>query len=144
MQEHEFSEVIDLIRKEDARFSKGAYHFVRQGLDYTLKKLDEEEPDRGSRHVSGPQLLEGFREFALDRYGPMTYTVLTEWGITECRHLGEIVFQLVDYGVLGKTENDKLEDFCDGYDFDGAFLEPFRPRKKPTTKGRAASSRDQK
>lgn len=141
MQEHEFSEVVDLIRKEDSRFAKGAYVFVRQGLDHTIRKLDESEPDRKSRHVSGTELLEGMRDFALDRYGPMSYTLLTEWGVTECRHFGEIVFQLVDYGVLGRTPDDKLEDFCGGYDFDDAFLGPFRPDKR-TAKGRTAQSRD--
>lgn len=142
MQEHEFSEVVELIRKESPRFAKGAYIFVRQGLDHTIRKLDELEPERRTRHVRGPELLEGFREFALDRYGPMAHTLMTEWGITECIHFGEIVFQLVDYGVLGKTDDDSLEDFRDGYSFDEAFLEPFRPSKKPVRGGRAAGRRE--
>lgn len=141
MQEQEFSEVIDLIRKEDSRFDKGAYFFVHQGLDYTLRKGGDRRAGE-SRHVRGPELLEGFREFALDRYGPMAFTLFREWGIRECRHFGEIVFQLIDYGVLGRTEDDKLEDFCDGYDFDEAFLAPFRPGKKVPSKGRKAGSRE--
>lgn len=139
MQEHEFSEVIELIRKEDPRFGKGAYSFVRQALDFTIRRRDEKKPKPASRHVSGPELLEGMREFALEQYGPMARTLFKEWRIEECRHFGEIVFQLVDYGVLGKTEDDSLEDFCDGYDFDEAFLEPFLPKKKPT-KGRRNSA----
>lgn len=130
MQEHEFAEVIELIRKEDPRFGKGAYFFIRQALDYTIRRREEKKMKAESRHVGGPELLDGIREFALEQYGPMARTLFSEWNVGECRHFGEIVFQLVDYGVLGKTDDDKLEDFCDGYDFDEAFAEPFRPNKK--------------
>jgi uncharacterized repeat protein (TIGR04138 family) len=142
MQEHEFSEVIELIRKENPRFGKGAYVFVRQALDHTLRRREEKKVKAVSRHVSGQELLEGIREFALDQYGPLAGTLLAEWNVAECRHFGEIVFQLVDYGVLGKTDDDKLEDFCDGYDFDQAFAEPFRPTKKDAKGRQSAKSRE--
>ncbi len=143
MHDQQFSEVVDLIRKEDSRFAKGAYHFVRQALDHTIRHHDKSGRKRATRHVSGQELLEGIREYALEQYGPMARTLFAEWGITECRHFGEIVFQLVDYGVLGKTEDDRLEDFCDGYDFHEAFTVPFLPKNKPTGQTRrSASSHD--
>ena len=40
---------------------------------------------------------------------------------------GEIVFNMVDNGLLGKTEEDSKEDFLNVYDFDKAFRDPFRP-----------------
>src|SRR5690606_9311005 len=108
-----------------------------------IRRRKEKSPKAAQRHISGQELLEGMREYALDQYGPMTRTLFSEWGVNECRHFGEIVFQLVDYGVLGKTEDDKLEDFCDGYDFDQAFLKPFLPKKKPSRGGRKSTpSRD--
>jgi len=127
MHEHEFSEVVGLIRRENPRFGKGAYLFVRQALDFTISRLDSEAEGRPSRHVRGQELLEGIRDYALEQYGPMALTVLQEWGLRQCRDFGEIVFQLVDYGVLGKTEDDSIEDFEDGYEFEAAFLEPFLP-----------------
>lgn len=130
MQEQQFSEVVDLIRKEDPRFGKGAYRFVQQALDFTMRRRQKREPHSRSRHVSGQELLEGIREFALEQYGPMARLLFKEWGIEECHHFGEIVFQLVDYGVLGKTEDDKLEDFYGVYDFDEAFCDPFLPKSK--------------
>lgn len=143
MQEHEFSEVIELIRKEDPRFEKGAYFFIRQALDYTIRRRDDQEEKPKTRHVSGEELLDGIREYALEQYGPMARTLFEEWNVEECRHFGEIVFQLVDYGVLGKTDDDSLEDFCDGYDFDEAFAAPFRPAKKlPKRRSRSAKSRE--
>jgi uncharacterized repeat protein (TIGR04138 family) len=33
----------------------------------------------------------------------------------------------VEEGLLGKTENDSLEDFSEGYDFCEAFEKPFQP-----------------
>ena len=74
-----------------------------------------------------PELLEGIKEYALDQYGPMTMTLLHAWNIKRCRDFGDIVFHLVDAGVLGKTENDSPEDFAGGYNFTEAFESPFLP-----------------
>lgn len=131
----DFDEVVTLIRKEDSRFDPGAYHFVRQGLDHTIKQL-KDDPSRDSRHVSGQELLSGIRDFALEQYGPLAYTLLDHWGVRRCEDFGDIVFNLVEWGVLGKTENDQREDFAGGYDFREAFLQPFEPRgKRPGNSG---------
>jgi len=132
----DFSEVIDLLVKNDRRFDRGAYFFVRKALDYTVKELKPKLEERGNNHVSGLELLEGIREYALDQYGPMALTVLQAWNIQQCSDFGDIVFNLVEYGVLGKTEKDRREDFCGGYDFNDAFLTPFIPssRRLPSLK----------
>jgi len=78
-------------------------------------------------HVSGNELLEGIREYALDRFGPMSLTMMNHWNIRKCRDFGEIVFNLVEHGILGRTENDTLDDFEGGYDFKTAFEDPFLP-----------------
>ncbi len=125
----DFADVVELIQREDPRFEKGAYFFVRQALDHTLKniKKQQQEQTRTSSHVSGHELLEGIRDFALEQYGPMSLTLLNTWNVQTCSDFGDIVFNLVDYGVLGKTENDRPEDFRDGYDFFEAFAKPFLP-----------------
>ncbi len=138
MRGKDFSEVVDLVIKDDSRFGKGAYYFVRKALDFTVKELGEDET-RSSHHVSGQELLEGIRKYALDQYGPLTLTVFKDWNIKRCRDFGDIVFNLVDYGVLGKTETDQREDFEGGYDFKSAFLEPYVPRDR-----RIPSMRDRK
>ncbi len=129
MSSNNFAQVVEDIRKEDARFDKGAYFFVRQGLDHTIKQL-KDSPERASNHVTGPELLSGIREFALDQYGPMAFTLLDTWGVKRCEDIGDIVFNLVEAGVLGKTESDKREDFSGGYDFEEAFKKPFQPQKR--------------
>lgn len=126
----DFGEVIDLIRKEHPAFKPGAYFFVRQGLDYTLRKLKTGEHQRDSNHVSGGELLDGIREYAVEQYGPMAKTLFDAWNVRSCDDFGKIVFLLVDYGVLGKTENDSPEDFSGGYTFEDAFVMPFLPKFK--------------
>ncbi len=133
MQDLDFNEVVELIVKEDPRFDRKAYAFIRQGLDYTVKELKKKEnaKTRGSQHVTGAELLDGIRIFALDQYGPLTKTVLNNWGITKCADFGELVFNLIEYNVFSKTESDRREDFIDLYSFDDAFVKPFLPVQKP-------------
>jgi uncharacterized repeat protein (TIGR04138 family) len=135
MQDLDFSEVVDLICKEDPRYDRRAYHFVRHGLDATVKNLKKSDPARiqQSPHVSGRELLDGLRVHALDQFGPLAKTVLDSWGVHHCTDFGEIVFNLIEYNVFSKTEKDRREDFSDLYDFDDAFVKPFRPagRRRP-------------
>jgi len=131
MQRRSFEEALSLILKEDPRFPADAYFFLRQALDATIRSLNK--PDHGpGRHVSGRELLEGIRQFALQEFGPITLTVLKTWGITRTEDFGDIVFNLVNKGVLGKTEEDRHEDFAAGYDFRAAFEVPFLPASART------------
>ena len=75
----------------------------------------------GRCHVSGDELLQGIRELAVRQFGPLTRTVFENWGVTKTLDFGEIVFQLVDAGLMGKTDEDKLDDFKDVYDFRKVF-----------------------
>jgi uncharacterized repeat protein (TIGR04138 family) len=126
MQKPDFNEAIEQILRADPRYDRGAYCFVCEGLDYTVKML-RKSGDAAARHVTGQELLEGLRRYALDQFGPMAKTVLMHWGIRQCEDFGDIVFNMVNKGVLGKTERDSLEDFKAGFDFDDAFVKPFRP-----------------
>ena len=131
MQDLEFSEIVGLICKEDARFERHAYSFVRQALDHTVKELKRKSPERTGKslHVSGAELLQGIRLYALDQFGPLTKTVLNKWGIRRCSDFGDIVFNLIEYNVFSKTESDRREDFADIYDFEEAFVKPFAPAR---------------
>ncbi|MBO4796591.1 MAG: hypothetical protein J5553_04315 [Verrucomicrobia bacterium] len=56
--------------------------------------------------------------------------VFAEWGITRCEDFAEIVFNMVEEGMLSKTEQDSKEDFRKGFDFYDAFTKPFLPPSK--------------
>ena len=101
------------ILREDDRYDPRAYAFVLAVMEGV------------SENITGAEVLERFRDFALDEFGPMTYAVLSDWGVKSCSDVGEIVFSLVDSGRLGKTDRDSRADFIGGYDFREEFLGPF-------------------
>ena len=57
----------------------------------------------------------------------MAVTVLTYWGLRQTEDVGHMVFNLVNAGVFGKTDEDTLENFRNVYEFEEVFLKPFRP-----------------
>jgi uncharacterized repeat protein (TIGR04138 family) len=107
-----FSEVAE----HDARYSKDAFFFVRDGVDQAVTALS-----RSSRHVTAKELLDALRLLALERFGSSAREQLSSWGVTRCEDFGEIVFTLIEHGVFGKRPEDKKEDFSGGYDFERAF-----------------------
>jgi len=134
MQKIGFTEALNQILAADPRFPKDAYLFLQDALDFTLKSRKKQQTDL-SRHVTGQELLEGFRQYALHQFGPMVPTVFEEWNLHECSDVGEMVFNLIGAGIFGKTETDSLDDFRGGYDFHDAFVKPFlpsRPAEAPT------------
>ena len=110
-----------------SRYHARAYLFVQQGLDFTVRQehgdIDESEDPRlhESRHVTGKQLCNGLRDLALKEYGLMARTVLGRWNIHSCADFGRIVFSMVEAGLMRKTQDDRMKDFADAYDFDEAF-----------------------
>ena len=129
MQEVNFDEVLDLILGRNPRYARDAYHFLREALDFTQKLISKENKGK-VRHVTGQELLDGIRQHALQQFGPMTVTVFEEWGIRNCKDFGEMVFYMVESGLLAKTEKDSRADFVDGYDFTEAFEKPFWPESR--------------
>ena len=125
--QRDFDNIIKAIQQEDSRYDKAAYVFLRQALDYTLNELSKSQKNPLSRHISGKELLEGIRCFALREYGPMSFYLLRSWGINSCEDFGNIVFNLVESEVLGKTDEDSPKDFENGYEFKDAFIDPFEP-----------------
>ncbi len=129
MHEATFEEGLELILAKDPRYRRDAYLFLRDALDFTQKAIVKENREK-MRHVTGQELLAGIREFALSQFGPMTITVFEEWGVRNCQDFGEIVFNMVEVGLLARTEQDSRDDFQDGYEFNDAFRKPFLPKKK--------------
>lgn len=129
MQTPNFEETVEKILQCDVRYHRDAYVFVREALAFTQKMIEKSGKDE-VRHVTGQELLEGIRAYALQQYGPMALMILTEWGVRSCADFGEIVFNMVESHLLAKTEKDTREDFKNGYDFEEAFRRPFLPTSK--------------
>jgi uncharacterized repeat protein (TIGR04138 family) len=129
MQEVNFDETVEEIFTKDPRYARDAYVFLREALDFTQKIIGKENHGK-VRHVTGQELLNGIRQFALAQFGPMTKTVLDEWGVKTCGDFGELVFNMVESGLLAKTEKDSRDDFQNSYDFTDAFCKPYWPQGK--------------
>lgn len=131
-----FNEKLAEVVARDPRFAYEAYEFIYQALDYTVRKLGrgiEAHSRRGrdvekantETHVSGPQLLDGVRELALKEFGLMARTVFRQWGLRSSEDFGAIVFILVEADLMSKTDEDSLDDFKDGFDFDSELIEGY-------------------
>ncbi len=128
MKKNNAVEALNQILQEDPRYTAEAYHFLREALDFTTKMLNKPKSG-GSRHVSGQELLEGIRRYALQEYGVMSKTVLNTWGIFRCEDFWYLTSNLIKKGILGCTPEDSIRDFEHGYDFHEAFRIPFEPAR---------------
>jgi uncharacterized repeat protein (TIGR04138 family) len=110
--------MIDALRQlvaEEQQFPVEAYCFLYQALDRAQRLAGER------RHVSGQELLEGARLLAIELFGPLTLMVFDHWNLRRGEDFGTMVFHLVDRDLMGKTDDDKLEDFAGTYEFREAF-----------------------
>jgi uncharacterized repeat protein (TIGR04138 family) len=146
--------IVQQLLEQDRRFSLEAYQFVRDALSFGQQVLnygeagpadeepageeenpflaamaeEEEESDepRVERHLTGQQLCEAIRQYALEQYGYMAKVVLNNWGIHSTGDFGEIVYNLIRVGVMKKSKDDRREDFNDCYSFDEALQQRYK------------------
>ncbi len=104
-------ETLATLQERHPRFHRYAYAFLLDALHTVIGGMRE------ARHISGEELVHGVRDLAMERYGPLARTVLEYWGIHSTEDLGEVVFALVEIGILVKQDEDGLEDFEDLFDF---------------------------
>lgn len=125
-------QLIELI-KQDKRYHKEAYEFVWRALEFAQLKYcaDEseyegEEAESMGPHVTGQQLCEAIRLYALDQFGLTAKSVLDHWGIHSTGDFGEIVYNMIRVGKMGKSDSDRREDFEDVYDFEEGLTRGFK------------------
>jgi uncharacterized repeat protein (TIGR04138 family) len=122
---------LEEIVRRDPRFAYEAYEFLFAALAHTQEMLDRVPQDDPSRiqqdyHVSGRELVHGVRDLALREFGFMARTVFHMWGIDRTADFGDIVFNLVEAGLMSKTAQDERRDFEDVFDLDEALVHQFR------------------
>lgn len=120
-----FGEAVRRSINNDPRYHPAAYELVRDALHIAAKKFREDNAD--DQHVSGQELLAGFRDHVLSEYGPLSTLILELWGLQRGEDVGNIVYNLIAVGYFGKNDGDSIEDFAGGYDFATAFSDPFLP-----------------
>jgi uncharacterized repeat protein (TIGR04138 family) len=107
--------IMDRIRAREPRFQEHAYLFVLGALEFCQARL----PVR--RHISGRELAEACRDLALERYGVLAQLVLEQWGVRSTADIGDVVFTLVDLGLLISQPNDSRDEFIGVFDFGETF-----------------------
>jgi uncharacterized repeat protein (TIGR04138 family) len=119
--------------RADGRYSVAAYLFVREALAYAADNqaveelaTEEGEPARKTKHVTGQQLCEGIRQFALNQYGYMSRLVLNSWGLNSTTDFGNVVYNMITVGILKKSANDRRKHFDNVFDFEEVFEKQFR------------------
>ncbi len=121
----------DPLRKlalKDGRYAPEAFLFLFESLDHAVRLAGRESAEGVEKHVSGGELLAGMRAHALEVFGPLGGHVWRAWGVRETIDWGNIVFLLVEEGLLNRQESDTIEDFRARFEFDRAFAGSYTPR----------------
>src|SRR4051794_5396739 len=100
MQKLDFGEKLEQILERDPRYGRDAYYFLRDALEHSVSQRKKARECGG--HVTGQQLLDGIRQYALKCFGPMVPTVFSYWGISRGEDFGQMVYNLIQEGVFGK------------------------------------------
>ena len=133
MQKSDFHDAVEEVLKSNSNYSADAYYFLQEVL---LQAVEKQRKLSGgeNKHVSGFELLESFRERMLKQFGPMSMTLLGEWGVSCTEDVGKMVFNLIEVGAFGKSKQDEEKDFVEVYDFEEVFVMPFLPKRKKLAK----------
>ena len=110
----------DLARR-DGRFSVEAFRFLFESLDEATRLAGKSQAEGLERHLTGQEVLAGMRSKGQQLFGPLCAQVWRRWGIHDSLDWGKVVFLLVETGLLSSREEDRLDDFREGFDFDAAF-----------------------
>lgn len=129
MKDHtlEFHLAVHSVLQRDDRYPVQAYAFLCEALPFSVALLNRQ--DEEDRHVTGQELLQGFRALAIQEFGPMALLVLNEWGITKSEDVGNMVYNLIATKFFGKNDTDSINDFSDGISLSEALTAPFRVSK---------------
>jgi uncharacterized repeat protein (TIGR04138 family) len=93
------------------------------------KSEPAEDDENAERHLTGQELCEAIRLYALEQFGYMAQCVLNSWGIQKTGDFGEIVFNLIRIGQMRKTSQDRREDFDDVFDFEAGLRQSFQIKR---------------
>lgn len=124
----EESHPIFKLLRDDPRYMLDAYQFIREALAFAqdVLRLGDEAEGAEERHLTGQELSEAIRLYALEQFGFMAKVVLNSWGLHVTGDFGEVVYNLIGIGLMKKSESDRREDFDDVFDFDTAFQKEFQ------------------
>jgi uncharacterized repeat protein (TIGR04138 family) len=120
-------ETLRVLARKDGRYAPEAFGFLSEALDYAVRLAGKDTAKGAERHISGQEVLAGLKACAREQFGPLAAHVWRAWGIRDTIDWGNIVFLLVDEGLLRRQSEDTIDDFRPSFDFDREFVEDYRP-----------------
>ncbi|MBR6471140.1 MAG: hypothetical protein IKS83_05045 [Victivallales bacterium] len=117
-------ELLDKCARQHPEYPRAAYAFVCSAVREISRKMTHLQHGR-PRHITGQELCEGMRGLLIRDYGRMAADVLSAWNIGETTDFGNLVYALVETGLLTLNEKDSRTDFTDVFRFHDAFVKPF-------------------
>ena len=98
--------------EKDKRYPKEAFLYVASTLRRLLTERENASAKAGEdSHVTGQQLTLYLRDSLIREFAFLAPEVLSTWGITETMDFGNIIYDLVEVGLLSTSANDSRADF---------------------------------
>ena len=96
--------------------------------DDELDEDDETDEDASENdgHITGETLCRVATSYAVARFGLMARVVLATMGFRSTGDIGDLVYLLIEAGLLEKTPEDSREDFDDLFDLGDALDAAFQ------------------
>ena len=107
-------DVIDRLAAQHERFKRDAFYYVARAIESAHDRIKKKEHRK--RHISGRELVQEIVRLARAEFGYLAWTVFREWGWDSTEAIGDVVFIMVDNGILSARESDSPQDFvqvCD-------------------------------
>jgi uncharacterized repeat protein (TIGR04138 family) len=102
----------------DGRYRREAYFFTLDALN-VAQRARALTGEVG--HITGQELCASIREHAENEFGFLAKAVFRQWGVGSTDDFGEIVFAMVEHGIIGKQDSDTKDDFAAIYRFEDVF-----------------------
>jgi len=107
------------LSKKHGKYPPGAYAFVFEILDYVAA-------NKVKQHLTGRELALSAFVYSLHKYGLLAKMIWEQMNMKVSEDLGQIVFHLVEAGLIKKQQEDRVEDFDKVFtidDFDDVKME---------------------
>lgn len=111
------------IVRADGRYPPEAFEFLHRGLELATQLKRGESPRSRGGHVTGQELAHALRVLAQRQWGLLARQVLRHWNIHRTRDFGEMVYLMIEVGLMGRQDSDDISDFDDVFRFDESFAQ---------------------
>lgn len=101
---------LQALQQQYPEYDSKVYGFTLMALQKVVEDIGEK------RHLQAAELANGVVELAHDEFGPLASEVLQSWGLETTEDLGEVVFAMVETGIMGARKEDRQADFEELFD----------------------------